>query len=75
MIGPQVVYWNGAAWGITGGQRLAQLGGPGQGLEVGARLQPADETITRLLPTPASLIVVTRNGNQENAFAVWQVDP
>jgi len=75
LIGPQVVYWNGAAWGITGGQRLARLGGPGQGLEVGARLQPADETITRLLPTPASLIVVTRNGNQENAFAVWQVDP
>jgi hypothetical protein len=75
LIGPHVVYWNGAAWGITGGQRLARLGGPGQGLLVGTRLQPPDEMIVRLLPTPTSLLMVTRKVADETAFALWKLDP
>jgi hypothetical protein len=76
LIGPHVVHWNGATWAITGGQRLARLGGPGQGLEVGARLQPPDERIVRLLPTSTSLLVVTRKAtDDETAFGLWKLDP
>jgi hypothetical protein len=74
MLEPHVVFWNGAIWGITGGQRLARLGGPGT-FEVGARLQSVDEIIVRLLPTPVSLFVVTRHVSREATFGVWRVDP
>ena len=73
LIGPHVVYWHGAFWGVTGGQRLARLGDR-QPIAVGVRLQSLDEVIVRLLPTPGSLLVVTRQSNPE-AFGVWQLHP
>ena len=73
LIGPHVVYWRGAFWGVTGGQRLARLRDR-QPIEVGVRLQSLDEVIVKLLPTPGSLLVVTRRTTPE-AFCLWQLHP
>jgi hypothetical protein len=73
LIGPHVVYWNGAMWGVTGEQRLARLGGP-QPFAVAVRLQSLEEVIVRLIPTPVSLLVVTRQSTPE-AFSIWQLHP
>ena len=73
LIAPHVVYWRGAFWGVTGGQRLARLRDR-QPIAVGVRLQSLDEVIVKLLPTPVSLLVVTRRTTPE-AFSVWQLHP
>jgi hypothetical protein len=73
LIGPHVVYWNGACWGVTGGQRLARLR-EGQPFEVAERLQSLDEVIVRVLPTPNALLVVTRRTTPE-ALSVWALAP
>jgi hypothetical protein len=73
LIGPHVVYWRGACWGVTGGQQLARLR-DGQPFEVAERLQSLDEVIVRLLPTPNRLLVVTRRTSPE-ALSVWALAP